>query len=117
MTAAHDAEIVEKPKVELPPERDLYACKYYDSINESWDSTIGFRSDADAIADAKRDDAVESSIRVYRLGPPKPRMTEAEVKDTILQIAAFIAGDSHRECAVSAMQFLARRLGVLEQPS
>lgn len=112
MNAVQNAEIVETPKRELPTERNLYVAKYYDSINKSWDATRGHDEEQGAFNAAVEDDAVYSSIRVYRLGPPKPRMTEAEVLEAV---AAYnVTRGSSAMFEIDVVRIF-RRLGVLPE--
>ena len=114
MTAVQNAEIVETPKVKLPPDEVHYAVMFpFDS--ETWISESGYSSpeEAQKIAINSRSRiGPESAIRVYRLGPPKPRMTEAEVRAIAEQMTADAKWDS---MMIDILVNFVRRIGALPE--
>lgn len=132
MTEVQNVEIVETPKVEVPvDERDFWIATgvKFESDSGTWhrkpfDWT--WEGPEDAEGEAITNGAIPGSIRVYRLGPPKPRMGEEEVRKIVksflhgrpLPLEAGIAGiQIDTEAYECDFIDFARRLGVLEQPS
>ena len=126
-----DAEIVEVAEptlaeVEIPPCPERYAVLYPFRFGTNdpvaW---AGFtaKSVAEAIDVLSKMAHVTGShgdLQFYRLGPPKPRMTEEEVNrlaTELLSEAGWMDKNLPDPAMFEALIAFARRLGVLEQPS
>lgn len=134
---AHDAEIVEKPRVELPegmvipPQPCVFASVYPIRIASGkpcWWAWLSSNIESPeqayghAVSDQDRIGTFDQ-ILLYRLGPPKPRMTEAEVRlklhDCIRRYDETYAdhnlSDAEQATAERIGMMLARELGVLPE--
>ena len=123
-----DAEIVEVAEptlaeVEIPPCPERYAVLYPFRFGTNdpvaW---AGFtaKSVAEAIDVLSKMAHVTGShgdLQFYRLGPPKPRMTEEEVREIVRKFFVGVWETAPSEKNMLDGMELARRLGVLEQPS
>ena len=99
---------------------DVFFVRFFDTSTKKWEWE-GCDTIEDAIEQMHRcnNPALGSEIR-YRLGPPKPKITEARAKELIEEWLVCDDGEWEQtiiQRRIPGLLDLARRLGVLEQPS
>ena len=94
---------------------DVFFVRFFDTSTKKWEWE-GCDTIEDAIEQMHRcnNPALGSEIR-YRLGPPKPKMTEEEVTDLIVRMVDNYTDGQGDDNLDGLLADFARRLGVLPE--